>query len=150
MGPDQVVAYANKILLAYVDLIHRALGGAYPIVQDMLSDAMMRLLTGGLMSPEQIADLGQDMCEKAERENRHQNEYYFNLRLHMANARLLMGDKDATKLQRGYQGPQNSGGREQNDGQIARERGCNVRGHRVPYEVYRVDTRLTENKDPIL
>lgn len=97
MGPDQMVAYANKILLAYVDLIHRALGGAYPIVQDMLSDAMMRLLMGGLMSPEQIADLGQDMCAKAERENRHQNEYYFNLRLHMANARLLMGDKDGTR-----------------------------------------------------
>ncbi|KAI3401524.1 hypothetical protein diail_10958 [Diaporthe ilicicola] len=97
MGPDQMVVYANKILLTYVDLIHGALGGAYAIVQDMLSDAMMRLLSGGLMSPEQVADLGQNMCEKAERENRHQNEYYFNLRLHMANARLLMGDKDATK-----------------------------------------------------
>lgn len=97
MGPDQMVAYANKILLAYVDLIHGALGGAYPIVQDMLSDAMMRLLTAKLMSPEQIADLGYNMCEKAKRENRHQNEYYFNLRLHMANARLLMGDKDTTK-----------------------------------------------------
>lgn len=97
LGPDQMVSYANKILLAYVDLIHGALGGAYPIVQDMLSDAMMRLLTGGLMSPEQIADLGHDMCEKAQRENRNQNEYYFNLRLHMANARLLMGDKDTAK-----------------------------------------------------
>lgn len=92
-----MVAYANKILLSYVDLIHGCLGGVYPIVQDLLSDAMMRLLTAGLMSPEQIGDLGQDMCQKAESESRNHNEYYFNLRLHMANARLLMGDKGATK-----------------------------------------------------
>ncbi|KAK8090981.1 Clr5 domain-containing protein [Apiospora phragmitis] len=91
LRPDNILAYASTILLTYVDLIHKTLGGAYPAVQDMLSDAMMRLLRWRLVSPEQIADLGHNMCTRAEREDRHHNEYYFNVKLHISNAYLLMG-----------------------------------------------------------
>ncbi|KAK8051215.1 hypothetical protein PG993_002600 [Apiospora rasikravindrae] len=97
LRPANMLAYASTILLAYVDLIHNTLGGAYPAVQDMLSDIMMRLLRWRLVSPEQIADLGHNMCTKAEREHRHQNEYSFNVKLHISNAYLWMGNNRAAE-----------------------------------------------------
>ncbi|KAF4981262.1 hypothetical protein FZEAL_2888 [Fusarium zealandicum] len=44
LGIKNIMLHATKIILVYVNIIYETLGAAYPIVQDMLSDTIWRLL----------------------------------------------------------------------------------------------------------
>lgn len=44
LGPQDMIIHASRILLAYINIIQDTLGGAYSIVQDMMFDAIWRLL----------------------------------------------------------------------------------------------------------
>lgn len=97
LGPEGITSYASKILLAYVKIIHETLGAAYPIVQNMLSDTMDRLLAYNLLSAESVADLGQQMVLAAESQGRHRCKDYFNLKLQLSNSYLQLGEFRAAR-----------------------------------------------------
>ncbi|KLO85901.1 uncharacterized protein LW93_14523 [Fusarium fujikuroi] len=52
-GPAGIVAHAKSTILAYINMIYEALGKVYPIIQDMMSDTIWRLLRYKLMRPEE-------------------------------------------------------------------------------------------------
>ncbi|KAI1084147.1 Clr5 domain-containing protein [Whalleya microplaca] len=110
LQPEGIISHASNILLAYINMIHEELGEAYPIVQDMLSDTMMRMLTFGLASPERVADLGNRMALVAKVQNRHRNRFYFNLQLHISNSYMNMGKyRMARETATDIMAPHNSG-----------------------------------------
>ncbi|KAJ4141742.1 hypothetical protein NW768_000959 [Fusarium equiseti] len=91
-GPEGIVAHASKIILTYVRLIQETLGSAYPIVQDILSDAMSRLLKHNLVSVGEVISLGRDMVLEAEASRHNRGKDYFNLKLSLADAHLANGE----------------------------------------------------------
>ncbi|KAI1087306.1 Clr5 domain-containing protein [Rostrohypoxylon terebratum] len=97
LQPQGIVAHASNILLGYINIIHETLGEAYPIVQDMLSDTMMRMLSFGLCSPERVADLGNRMALVAKLQDRHRNRFYFNLQLYISKSYMKMGNYRAAR-----------------------------------------------------
>ncbi|KAF4433459.1 hypothetical protein FACUT_8143 [Fusarium acutatum] len=58
LGSTGIVAHAKSTILAYINMIYEALGKVYPIIQDMMSDTIWRLLRYKLMCPEEVATLG--------------------------------------------------------------------------------------------
>lgn len=69
MGPLNVLAYASRILPACVNIIQDELGVAYPIVKDLMSDVMWRLLQYRLAGHDEIIGLGSKMLVAAEQQN---------------------------------------------------------------------------------
>lgn len=97
LGPHLIHAHAGRILPAYISMIQANLGGSYPIVQDMLSDTMGRLLSYDLASADAVADMGCRMASAAVAEDKHRNPYYLNLQLHLSNAYLRAGRYPAAR-----------------------------------------------------
>ncbi|KAF4497465.1 hypothetical protein FAGAP_6365 [Fusarium agapanthi] len=91
-GPAGIVAHAKSTILAYINMIYEALGKAYPIIQDMMSDTIWRLLRHKLMSPEEVATLGRGLVLAAELQNQHQCEDQINLKMQLADAYLETGN----------------------------------------------------------
>ena len=97
VGPEKMFLYAGEVLLAYVDMIHMTLGEAYPIVQDMLSDAMNRLQAYKLASPSKLAGLAQRMLLAAEIQNQHHCKYNLELKIGLSHIHLQMGKCSAAR-----------------------------------------------------
>lgn len=79
---------AHARILAYISAIHDTLGTAYPIVQDMLSDTIWRLLRYDLMSADEVVNLGPHMVLAAELQGQDRCKDHLNLKMHLASAYL--------------------------------------------------------------
>ncbi|KAG7106506.1 hypothetical protein HYQ44_014102 [Verticillium longisporum] len=90
--------HASRMLLAYINLIHKTLGAAFPIVQDMLSDAMDRLLCYDLVSPTEVVTMGQCMVLAAEAQGHTQCKDHANLKKALAAAYVKLGDLRSGRL----------------------------------------------------
>ncbi|KAK7712350.1 hypothetical protein SLS64_000677 [Diaporthe eres] len=91
LGPDGIVQHASKILLGYVGFIKAELGAACPLVQDMTSDAVMRLIVGRMIGAETAAECIRRMIRAAEAQGWHRCRYYLQLKMHLSEAYLKMG-----------------------------------------------------------
>lgn len=91
LGPDGIVHHASKILLAYVGFIEVELGAACPLVQDMTSDAVMRLIAGRLIGAETAAEYIRRMMRAAEVQGLHRCRYYLQLKMQLSKAYLNLG-----------------------------------------------------------
>lgn len=91
LGPDGIARNASKILLAYVGFIEAELGAAYPLVQDMTSDAVMRLVGGRLIGVETAAEHLRRMIMAAEAQGWHRCRYFLQLKMNLSKAYLNMG-----------------------------------------------------------
>lgn len=91
-GPDGVIFNTSTTILAYIDYIHKALGAAYPIVQDMLSDAMGRLTRYEMMKPDEVVILGRRMVLLAELDHHDRCREHLYLKMRLARADLDTGD----------------------------------------------------------
>jgi hypothetical protein len=92
LGPEDIIIHASNILLAYISIIQDALGGAYPIIQDMMSDTIFRLTHHDLLSVEEVVSLGRHMTLVAELQKRDRCKDYLNLKMNLAGAYLKMGN----------------------------------------------------------
>ncbi|KAF5673639.1 hypothetical protein FDENT_10212 [Fusarium denticulatum] len=92
LGPAGIVAHAKSTILAYINMIYEALGKVYPIIQDMMSDTIWRLLRYKLMSPEEVATLGRGLVLAAELQNQHRCKDHINLKMQLADAYLESGN----------------------------------------------------------
>ncbi|KAK9414536.1 putative p-loop containing nucleoside triphosphate hydrolase [Seiridium unicorne] len=97
LGVEGILTSATTILFAYVNMIQEVLGGAYPIVQDLLADFMSRLLKLNLTSPESLADLVSQTMMAAEQHGHHRTHYYFEMRLGLASSYLCMHRYDLAR-----------------------------------------------------
>lgn len=88
LGPKEMIAHARPIILAYISVIHDTLGTAYPIVQDMMSDTIWRLLRYELMSADEVVNLGRRMVLAAELQGQDRCKDHLNLKMHLASAYL--------------------------------------------------------------
>jgi hypothetical protein len=91
LGPTGIVAHAKSTILAYINMIYEALGKVYPIIQDMMSDTIWRLLRYKLMSPEEVANMGRGLVLAAELQNQHRCKDHINLKMQLADAYLGSG-----------------------------------------------------------
>ncbi|KAI7771774.1 hypothetical protein LZL87_006050 [Fusarium oxysporum] len=91
LGPTGIVAHAKSTILAYINMIYEALGKVYPIIQDMMSDTIWRLLRYKLMGPEEVATLGRGLVLAAELQNQHRCKDHINLKMQLADAYLESG-----------------------------------------------------------
>ncbi|KAF6521988.1 hypothetical protein HZS61_013516 [Fusarium oxysporum f. sp. conglutinans] len=91
LGPTGIVTHAKSTILAYINMIYEALGKVYPIIQDMMSDTIWRLLRYKLMSPEEVATLGRGLVLAAELQNQHRCKDHINLKMQLADAYLESG-----------------------------------------------------------
>lgn len=91
LGPDGIVRHASRILLAYVGFIEVELGAACPLVQDMTSDAVMRLISGSLIDAGTAAEHIRRMMTAAEVQGWHRCRYYLQLKMNLSKAYLKMG-----------------------------------------------------------
>lgn len=91
LGPAGIVQNASRILLAYVEFIQAELGAACPLVQDMMSDAIMRLIAGRLIGAERATEHIRRMMTAAEAQGWHRCRYYLQLKMHQSMAYLNMG-----------------------------------------------------------
>ncbi|RXG48775.1 hypothetical protein VDGE_07919 [Verticillium dahliae] len=98
LSPQDIVRHASRMLLAYINLIHKTLGAAFPIVQDMLSDAMDRLLCYDLVSPTEVVTMGQCMVLAAEAQGHTQCKDHANLKKALAAAYVKLGDLRSGRL----------------------------------------------------
>jgi hypothetical protein len=92
LGPENIILHASKILLTYITIIHETLGAAYPIVQDMLSDTISRLLSYHLLDAEEVVDLGRRMVLAAELQRHNRCKDHLNLKMYLADAQLQTGN----------------------------------------------------------
>ncbi|PVH81046.1 hypothetical protein DL98DRAFT_571414 [Cadophora sp. DSE1049] len=92
LGPEDIILHASNVLLAYINIIQDALGGAYPIIQDMMSNTVDRLISYDLLGAEEVVRLGRRMVLKAELQKHDRCKDYLNLKLKLANAYLKMGN----------------------------------------------------------
>ncbi|KAF9766087.1 hypothetical protein IL306_001539 [Fusarium sp. DS 682] len=70
---------------------HKALVKVYPIIQDMMSDTILRLLRYKLTSPEEIINLGCGLVLAAELQNQHRCKDHIILKMRLADAYLESG-----------------------------------------------------------
>lgn len=91
MGPEMIIFQASRILQAYVNIIQNTLGDTYPIVQDMTSDIMWRLLQYKLTSYEAVIDLGKTTIAAAEHQGHHRCKYFLQLKVQLVNSYIKLG-----------------------------------------------------------
>jgi len=91
LGPENMFSQATEILLAYIEMIHKALGKPCPIVQDLLADAIDRLKTRGVASTERLIRLAQRFLSESEKQDQHRNTDYLRLKLALADLYLQIG-----------------------------------------------------------
>lgn len=91
LGPEGIVRNAGRILLTYVSFIEAELGAAYPLVQDLTADAVMRLILGRLIGNETAIDHITRTMRAAEEQGLQRCRYYLQLKMHLSKAYLSMG-----------------------------------------------------------
>lgn len=92
LGPKDMITHAKPMILTYISVIHDTLDTAYPIVQDMLSDTIWRLLRYDLMSANEVVNLGRRMVIAAELQGQDRCKDHLNLKMHLASAYLKTRD----------------------------------------------------------
>ncbi|KAK0384062.1 hypothetical protein NLU13_8151 [Sarocladium strictum] len=90
-GPEQIHVHARTILLAYVGLLEEALGGAYPIIQDMCHDVLNRLVSLDLIDSTAAADHLSRLKDTAVAQNHHRTSRFLGLQLILAQAYVKGG-----------------------------------------------------------
>lgn len=91
MGPEGIVRNAGRILLTYVEFIEAELGAAYPLVQDLTSDTVMRLIIGRLIGNETAVEHITRTMRAAEEQGWQRCRYYLQLKRHLSKAYRSMG-----------------------------------------------------------
>lgn len=92
LGPEGIVQHARTTLFAYIDFIQTELGAAYPLIQDMTSDAVMRLLAGRLISSEAAVTHISQMISAVEQQGWQRCRYFLQLKMNLSKAYLQMGE----------------------------------------------------------
>lgn len=89
IGPENMLHWGSRILLAYIDYIKKSLGGVWPVVLDMLEDILYRLIHHGLMDPQEALKIGNGMALAAELEHHNRSQPFLELKVALSGCYLL-------------------------------------------------------------
>lgn len=90
IGPQNMLHFGSRILLAYIDYVEESLGEAWPIVLEMLADTIDRLVFYNMMEPQEALKVGYRMILAAELQDHGRSQSILELKMALSLCHLRM------------------------------------------------------------